>query len=236
MDSRRVAASLRHPRRLPRYRNPNVLSQPHDVPFSCFPRPVRTRTTPRRMRTQAGGSDGAVLARLRAAVRPARRGAQPWPARRPVGDRWRRGQAAAGRGGQRPAAEEAGRDRGKGRPQARWAHPQAAEGRPGDRTAAARVRAAGAQRRTAGHQPRRGRGGYLLAQERRIGGQRNPPRARQLPGAAGERRGGAARDPHRLACRRPAAGRPQPRRRMRAARSHRHRRGGQGAADGPVGR
>ena len=235
-DRPNAATPIRTPRRRQASATPtpssrtsglDVLPQPDPVPLPHFARSLRTRHPPRRIPAQAGRRAGAVLARFRLAVRPRRcRNAVASHRRCDLADRRRRGQAAAGRGGQRPAGEETRRDGGEGRPQARRPRAQAAQGRPGARTAAARLRAAVAHRCDARPRARPVHRRHVVAQERRSRGLGNPPRARQLPGVAAERRSRAALGADRLDRRRAAARRLQPRRGMRAQgrrRARRHR-------------
>src|SRR3546814_4171795 len=68
-------------------RTTNVLQKPHPVPLPRLPRPVRPRRPPRRVHAQARRRTGAVLARLRLAVRARCRGAEPPHRRRDLAHR-----------------------------------------------------------------------------------------------------------------------------------------------------
>ena len=61
---------FRYPIPAPLSRTLHVLQKPHPVPLPHHPRPVRPRHPPGRVPAQAGWRAGAVLARLRLAVRP----------------------------------------------------------------------------------------------------------------------------------------------------------------------
>ena len=141
-------------------------------------------------------------------------------ARRDLADRRRRGQAAARRGGQRPAGARSW-PRSSRRKAASPAAARASASRKTWCTNCCRAPSC-AQRApmrcsTCEH-------GLVavdtsIAQERRERGQRDPPRAGQLPGAAAECRSRAALGADRLGRRRTAARRPVAGRRMRAART-----------------